>query len=99
MVANSRFSALAYVVPELSDMHDIDPLPLPLYPLDRVVLSLAIEGEDEIRVRPCRSLCRPLNFRGSSWNSSWKGGEDVFKLCGEPAGDGVVVPSKDCEDP
>lgn len=34
---------------ELSEMHDTDPIPLPLYPRDLEVLSRATDGEEEMR--------------------------------------------------
>lgn len=75
----------AYEAVELSEMHEIDPLLVPLYARVREALpSLAMDGDDEIRCRPAKSLCLPLGFRGGMLNSS-KGG-NVIGGCGETTG-------------
>jgi hypothetical protein len=53
---------------ELRDMQDIEAFWLDLYTLslERVLPTLASDGVDDIRARPCKNRCRPFSFAGGS---------------------------------
>lgn len=51
---------------EVSEMHDTDPIALPLYPLDRDVFRRVTEGEEEMRCSPASNRSLPLRFREGS---------------------------------